>query len=44
MCREVEEPGVAVVAIDLARDRVDGILRIAARPDRVVAGIIGRHG
>src|SRR5687767_16009340 len=42
--REVDEPAVAMVAIDLEEDRVAGMLRLAARPDRITAGIIGRHG
>jgi len=43
-CRAVDEPSVIVVAIDEQRGRVDGLLTIAARPDRVTSAIIGRHG
>jgi hypothetical protein len=42
-CREVEEAGLAVVAVDLRQGRVDGILRLVARPERVTAAIVGRH-
>lgn len=42
--RAVEEPTLAVVAIDEEKGRVAGMMRIAARPDRVVSATIGRHG
>jgi hypothetical protein len=42
--RGSEEPGLAVVAIDEATGELAGLLRLAARPGRVVPGIVGRHG
>jgi hypothetical protein len=43
-CRAIEEPSVIVVAIDERRRRVDGLLALATRPDRLTSAIIGRHG
>lgn len=40
-CRD---PGVAVVAIDAARDRVAGSMWIAAKPGSINVGMVGRHG
>ena len=37
-------PGVAVVAVDTARDRVAGSMWIAAKPGAINAGLVGRHG
>lgn len=37
-------PGVAVVAVDTARDKVAGSMWIAAKPGAINAGIVGRHG
>jgi hypothetical protein len=41
--REIDEPGVAIVAIDELSGRAAGIARLYARVDRHVAAIIGRH-
>ena len=43
-CRVVDEPSLILVAIDEQRRRVDGVLTVAARPDRVASAIVGRHG
>jgi FHA domain-containing protein len=42
-CREVEEPGVAVIAVEERTGRAAGLLRLCARVERHVAAIIGRH-
>jgi hypothetical protein len=42
-CRAVDEPGVAVVAIDERTGRPAGVVRVRARVGRYVAAIIGRH-
>ncbi len=42
-CRVVEEPGLAVVAVDEATGRAEGVMRLIARIGRPVAAIIGRH-
>jgi hypothetical protein len=42
-CREIEEPGLAVIAIDERTGRAAGLVRILARVERHVAAIIGRH-
>lgn len=42
-CREVEEPGLAVVAIDDRTGRAAGLVRLCARVERHVAAIVGRH-
>jgi hypothetical protein len=42
-CRAVDEPGVAVIAIDTRRGRPQGMVELRARVDRFVAGIVGRH-
>lgn len=43
LCREVDEPGVAMLAIDEHTGAPAGLVRLRARPGRHVAGIIGRH-
>jgi len=42
-CREVAEPGIALVAVDETTGRAAGIARMLARVGRHVAAIIGRH-
>ncbi|MEJ7602827.1 MAG: hypothetical protein WKG01_33375 [Kofleriaceae bacterium] len=42
-CREVDEPGVAVIAVEESTGRATGLLRLRARIERHVAGIVGRH-
>jgi hypothetical protein len=42
-CREVAEPGIALVAVDEATGRCMGLVRLLARVQRHVAAIIGRH-
>lgn len=42
-CREVEEPGLAVIAIDHRTGRPAGLVRLCARVERHVAAIVGRH-
>jgi hypothetical protein len=42
-CREVNEPGIAVVAVDEITGRSMGIVRLLARVQRHVAAIVGRH-
>ena len=42
-CREVSEPGIALVAVDESTGRPMGLVRLLARVQRHVAAIIGRH-
>ena len=42
-CREVDEPGLAVIAVDERSGRPAGIVRLLARVGRPVAAIVGRH-
>ena len=42
-CREVEEPGLAVVAVEERTGRAAGLVRLCARVERHVAAIVGRH-
>jgi len=42
-CREVAEPGIALVAVDEITGRSVGIVRLIARVQRHVAAIVGRH-
>lgn len=42
-CRAVDEPGVAVVAVDEMTGRAAGLVRLCARVQRPVAAIVGRH-
>jgi hypothetical protein len=42
-CRTVDEPGLAIVAVDEVSGRPQGIVRLMARVDRHVAAIAGRH-
>jgi hypothetical protein len=43
VCRAVDEPGVALVAIDEPTSHVAGIAYLRARVDRHVSAIVGRH-
>lgn len=42
-CRLVDEPGVAIIAVDEDTGRADGMALLRARIDRHVATIVGRH-
>lgn len=43
LCREVDEPGVAMLAVDEYTGQPAGLVRLRARPGRHVAAIVGRH-
>ncbi len=42
-CRQVEEPGLAVIAVEERTGRAAGLVRLCARVERHVAAIVGRH-
>lgn len=42
-CRAVDEPGLAIIAVDEATGRAAGIAKLCARVQRPVAAIVGRH-
>ncbi|MBA3395517.1 MAG: FHA domain-containing protein [Deltaproteobacteria bacterium] len=42
-CRSVEEPGLAIIAVDERTQRAAGIVKLMARVGRPVAAIAGRH-
>src|SRR5665647_1519914 len=42
-CRAVDEPGLALVAVDEVTGRAMGLARVRARVDRHVTAIVGRH-
>ncbi|MBS1121727.1 MAG: Forkhead-associated protein [Deltaproteobacteria bacterium] len=42
-CREVEEPGLAIIAVEERTGRAAGLVRLCARVERHVGAIIGRH-
>jgi hypothetical protein len=42
-CRTVEEPGIAIVAVDEETGRAAGIANLIARVQRPVTAIVGRH-
>lgn len=42
-CRAVDEPGVAIVAVEERTGRAAGIVKLHARVGRPVAAIVGRH-
>jgi hypothetical protein len=42
-CREINEPGIALVAVDEITGRPMGLVRLLARVQRHVAAIVGRH-
>src|SRR4051794_11993811 len=43
LCRSVDEPGVAIVAVHEQSGRAQGIVTLRARVERHVAAIVGRH-
>ena len=43
VCRTVDEPGLAIVAVDERTARAAGIVKVVARVGRSVASITGRH-
>jgi hypothetical protein len=43
LCREVDEPGLAMLAVDETTGAPAGLVRLRARPGRHVAAIVGRH-
>ena len=43
LCREVDEPGLAMLAVDEPTGRPAGLVRLRARVGRHVAAIVGRH-
>lgn len=43
LCREVDEPGLALLAVDEATGLPAGLVRLRARFGRHVAAIVGRH-
>jgi len=42
-CREVDEPGLAIVAIDEITGQAAGLVRLRARIGRHVTAVVGRH-
>jgi hypothetical protein len=42
-CRAVDEPGLAIIAVDERGGRAQGLVTLRARVDRHVASIVGRH-
>jgi hypothetical protein len=42
-CRAIDEPGIAIVAIDEISGRAAGLVKLLARVQRPVAAIVGRH-
>jgi hypothetical protein len=42
-CRAVEEPGIAILAVDELTGRPAGLVRLLARVQRPTAAIVGRH-
>jgi FHA domain len=42
-CREMDEPGLAVVAVEERTGRPAGLVRLCARVERHVGAIVGRH-
>src|SRR5512138_898797 len=43
VCRSVDEPGLAILAIDERTGRPAGVAKLTARVGRPVAAIVGRH-
>ncbi len=43
LCRDVDEPGLALLAVDELTGKPAGLVRLRARPGRHVAAIVGRH-
>jgi hypothetical protein len=42
-CRAIDEPGIAIVAVDESTGRAAGLVRLCARVGRPVSAIVGRH-
>lgn len=42
-CRAVDEPGIAIVAVDETTGRAAGLVKLLARVQRPTAAIVGRH-
>jgi hypothetical protein len=42
-CREIDEPGVAVIAVDELTGRASGMCTLMSRVARYVAAMVGRH-
>jgi len=42
-CRAVDEPGIAIVAVDESTARAAGLVKLLARVQRPTAAIVGRH-
>jgi hypothetical protein len=42
-CRDIDEPGIAVVAVHERTGRAQGLVTLRARVERHVAAVIGRH-
>jgi hypothetical protein len=42
-CRAVDEPGIAIIAVDERTGRPAGLVKLCARVQRPVAAIVGRH-
>jgi hypothetical protein len=42
-CRAVDEPGIAIVAVDESSGRAAGLVKLLARVQRPTAAIVGRH-
>jgi hypothetical protein len=42
-CRAVDEPGIAIIAVDERSGRAAGLVKLCARVQRPVAAIVGRH-
>ncbi|HWO25224.1 MAG TPA: FHA domain-containing protein [Kofleriaceae bacterium] len=42
-CRAVDEPGIAIVAVDESTGRAAGLVKLLARVQRPTAAIVGRH-
>ena len=43
MCKAVDEPGLAIVAVHESTGRAQGLVTLRARVERHVAAIVGRH-
>ena len=43
VCRTVDEPGIAMIAIDERTARAAGIVKVMARVGRPVSAVVGRH-
>jgi hypothetical protein len=43
VCRSVDEPGLAIIAVDEKTMRAAGVVKLLARVGRSVAAVVGRH-